>query len=95
MATISARPHDTSTRAIVAIIDAAVTWIGEQALLSQGPCVDVLLDLYDASHDEFVQWCIAERLSDIRYVNVVAGEEMRADLAIIGALTLPASPQGW
>jgi hypothetical protein len=90
MATISARHHDTRAATVAAIIDDAAFWIGGQTLLSQGRCVDVLLDLYDAVGDEFVQWCITERLSAIRFLNAVDGHEMRGDLAVIGALTLPA-----
>ncbi len=90
MATISARPHDTRASTVAAIINDALAWIGGQTLLSQGRCVDVLLDLYDAADDDFVQWCITERLSAIRFLNAVDGGEMRGDLAVIGALTLPA-----
>lgn len=92
MATMSARPHDTRPAAIAAIIDVATAWVDGQQFLSQPRCVDVLLDLYGASGDEFVQWCIAERLSDIRFLNAIDGDEMRSDLAVIAALTLPANP---
>lgn len=64
----------------------AMTWIGTQPFLSQARCVDVLLDLYRATPDEFVQWCIVERLRDIRFLNAVVGDDMRADLAAIVAL---------
>ena len=92
MATMNARTHDTRHATVAAIIDAASAWIDGQQFLSQTRCVDVLLDLYGACGDEFVQWCIAERLSNIRFLSAIDGDEMRSDVAAIAALTLPANP---
>ena len=71
---------------ISAIADAAMAWIGDQVLLSQGRCVDVLLDLHLATDDLAVRWTIEDRLSEIRFVGAVRADEMRTDLAAIVAL---------
>ena len=86
MTTITTDRPGTGGASLAAILDRALTWATGQELLSQGPCVDILLDLYRASDDEFVQWCIAERLRDIRFLHSIDAGEMQADLAIIAAL---------
>jgi hypothetical protein len=70
----------TDHQEIIEIAETALGWIGDQALLSQGHCVNVLLDLYTASEDYSVKWAIAERLDEIRFLNAVQGDDMRADL---------------
>jgi len=57
--------------------------IGDQVLLSQGHCVNVLLDLYTATDDYSLRWAIAERLDDIRFLNAVDADDLRADLCAI------------
>jgi hypothetical protein len=70
---------------VIEIAEAALVWIDDQTLLSQGHCVNVLLDLYCATDDFALRWAIAERLSDIRFLNAVDADDMRADLtAIVG-----------
>ena len=92
MTTITTQRPPATGASIAAIIQDAVAWVGGQALLSQGRCVDVLLDLSRASHDEFLEWLIAERLRDIRFLHAVDGDEMRADLAVVAALVLERLP---
>jgi hypothetical protein len=55
-----------------------------QVLLTQGRCVDVLLDLYLVADDE-LRWSIAERLRDIRHLRAVDGGEMRDALRSLAA----------
>lgn len=94
MTTLTTRRPETRGDCVAGIIAAATAWVKEQEMLTQGRCVDVLLDLYGATADEFVQWCIAERLRDIRFLHAVDGDEMRSDLAIIGALTFVGEQPG-
>jgi hypothetical protein len=68
------------------IVQAASAWASDQLLLSQGRCVDVLLDLYLATDDVGLRWSIADRLDEIRFLNAVSASEFRADLAAIGAI---------
>ncbi len=68
------------------IAEAALCWIGDQALLTQGHCVNVFLDLYSATDDSSLRWAIAERLNEIRFLNAVAADDMRADLTAIVAI---------
>lgn len=73
----------TMTEHLTQIIDAALNSISDQAYLTQSRCVDVLLDLFQATNDPFTRWSIADRLSDIRFVGTVPGNVMRASLAAI------------
>jgi hypothetical protein len=56
------------------------TWIGDQIMLPQSHCVDVLLDLPLGAHDPTVKSTIEDRLRDIRFVSMVEADEIRADL---------------
>ena len=60
--------------------------IGDQVLLSQGRCVDVLLDLYCATDDVGLRWSIADRLREISHFTAVLAEDIRADLEAIIAI---------
>ena len=64
----------------------AIDAIGDQVLLSQGRCVDVLLDLYCATDDVGLRWSIADRLRDISHLTAVLAEDIRADLEAIIAI---------
>ena len=64
----------------------ALEAIGDQVLLSQGRCVDVLLDLYCATDDIGLRWSIAERLHEISHLTAVLAEDIRADLEAIIAI---------
>ncbi len=78
-------PTMTDHQHVIDIAEAALCWIGDQTLLTQGHCVNVFLDLYCATDDFALRWAIAERLSDIRFLNAVEAEDMCADLtAIVG-----------
>ena len=76
----------TDHRQAIDIAEAALCWIGDQTLLTQGHCVNVFLDLYCATEDLSLRWAIAERLSDIRFVNAVEAADLRADLTAIVAI---------
>jgi hypothetical protein len=75
-----------SVTAVDNILQAASAWASDQLLLSQGRCVDVLLDLYLATEDVGLRWSIADRLDEIRFLNAVDASEFRADLAAIAAI---------
>jgi hypothetical protein len=77
MLTMTAHQHTTE------IVETALNWIGDQAYLTPSRCVDVFLDLFQATKDPFTRWSIADRLSDIRFIGVVPGDVMRASLAAI------------
>ena len=73
----------TKNQEVIDLATDVLEWIGDQVLLSQGHCVNVFLDLYTATDDYSLRWAIAERLDDIRFVNVVEADDMRADLCAI------------
>ena len=79
-------PTMTDHQEIIDIAETALTWIGDQALLSQGHCVNMFLGLYCATEDFSIRWAIAERLNEIRFLSAVEGEDMRADLTAIIAI---------
>jgi hypothetical protein len=68
---------------VIAVADEAEAWIGDQVVLSQRRCVDVLLDLYCVSEDPVVRLYVTARLREIRLLHGVRAEDMRAALAAI------------
>ena len=68
------------------IAQLALDAIGDQVLLSQGHCVDVLLDLYCATDDIGLRWSIADRLTELSHLAAVPAPEIRADLEAIIAI---------
>jgi hypothetical protein len=83
-------PTTTEHQQMTKIVDVALTSIGDQAYLTQSRCVDVLLDLFQATNDPFTRWSIADRLSDIRFIGTVPGDVMRSSLAAIVEITAAA-----
>ena len=85
----SAVPSITSINAegIAAIVDAALADTAGQVLLSQGRCVDLLLDLFNVTSEPSIQVLIGERLEDIRHLRAVLAEEFRADLYAVAAIS--------
>ena len=73
----------TDHQQIIDNAEAALERVGDQALLSQGHCVNVLLDLYSATEDFAIRWAIADRLNEIRFLSAVEGDDIRADLTTI------------
>ena len=69
--TTTIAPAGHTTTAVDDIVQAASAWASDQLLLSQGRCVDVLLDLYLATDDVGLRWSIADRLDEIRFLNAV------------------------
>ncbi len=90
-------PATTDHQQTIDIAETALAWIGDQALLTQGHCVNVFLDLYCATDDFSLRWAIAERLNEIRFLNAVAADDMCADLTAIVAIarTQPRSDLEW
>jgi len=76
-------PTTTEHQHITEIVDTALAWIKDQAFLTQSRCVDVFLDLFQATTDPFTRWSIADRLTEIRFLRTVRGDTMRAALAAI------------
>ena len=84
----------TNHQQIINIAEAALARVGDQVLLSQGHCVNVLLDLYPATEDFAIRWAIADRLNEIRFLSAVEGDDIRADLtAIIELASADAPPE--
>ena len=71
---------------IAGIVDAVLAGIAGQVLLSQGRCVDVLLDLFNVTTEPTIQVLIGERLDDIRHLRAVEADEFRADLYAVAAI---------
>jgi hypothetical protein len=71
---------------IADIVDAALAATVGQTLLSQGRCVDVLLDLFNVTTEPSIQVLIGERLKDIRHLRAVEADEFRADLYAVAAI---------
>jgi hypothetical protein len=81
--TTTTKTNTSTNEAIRGIADRALAWIGDQILLTQGHCVDVLLDLLLATDDPSVRDTIEGRLSDIRFMSMVEADELRADLEAV------------
>jgi hypothetical protein len=83
-----AAPSVTSINAagIARLVDTALAAIDGQMLLSQGRCVDVLLDLFNVTTEPSIQVLIGERLDDIRHLRAVEADEFRADLYAVAAI---------
>ena len=84
----------TNATQIMRIARPAIEAIGDQLLLSQGRCVDVLLDLYCATDDVGLRWSIADRLSEISHLSAVLAVDIRADLEAIMAIAETSSAIG-
>jgi len=76
-------PTTTAHQEVIDIAETALCRLGDGALLSQGHCVNVFLDMYCATDDFSIRWAIAERLDEIRFVSAVEGDDMRADLTAV------------
>ena len=71
---------------LLAQIDHALAQIGDQQLLSQGRCVDQLLDLFTSTEDPVVRAAIGAVLDEIRLVTAVRARDMRSDLLLLAAI---------
>ena len=69
------------------IADHTMASIADQLLLPQSHYIDVLLDLLVVAPSPIVRSAIADRLSEVRFVSMVATEEVRADLYGIVAIS--------
>ena len=72
---------------IADIVDAVLADIDGQLLLSQGRCVNVMLDLFNVTTEPSIQALIGERLDDIRHLRAVEADEFRADLYAVAAIS--------
>jgi hypothetical protein len=57
-----------------------------QLLLSQGRCVDHLLDLYNATDNLTLREVISDVIDDIRHLSTVRADEMRSNLVMLAAV---------
>ena len=71
---------------IAAVVSHATDRLGDQVLVPQARCVDILLDLYLATDDIGLQWSIAERINDLKGRKTVRVDDLRADLDAIVAI---------
>ena len=69
------------------IADLAMTANTDQLLVSQRQYVDVLLDLRSVALSPVLRSTIDERLRDIRFVTMIDGSEVSADLEAIVAIS--------
>ena len=83
MTTTLTYQHDT----LVDQFEAAFAEIDGQVYMSQGRCVDILLDLYCATGDDVLRRVISDGLNEIRCVNLVRGVDLRACLLLVAALS--------
>jgi hypothetical protein len=69
------------------IADHTMATIADQLLLPQSHYIDVLLDLLVVAPSPIVRSAIADRLNEVRFVSMVATDEVRADLYGIVAIS--------
>lgn len=70
-----------------AIADHTMASIADQLLLPQTHYIDVLLDLLVVANSPIVRSAIADRLDEVRFVSMIATDEVRADLYGIVAIS--------
>ena len=75
----------TETDGLVGLLDAVLTEVAGQQLISQSRCVDWLLDLFNLTEVAGLRDVVAECLAEIRHLNVVRGKDMQAALLLISA----------
>ena len=85
MTTTLTHHHDT----LAEHFEAAFAELDGQVYISQGRCVDILLDLYCATGDDVLRRVISDGLNEIRHVNLVRCFDMRACLLLVTALSSP------
>jgi hypothetical protein len=84
-ATTTDRSLDTRP-AFAAHLDAAIEEIRGQVLLSQGRCVDHLLDLFNLTSDPVVRATVAFAIDDIRRVTAVRADELVDRLRLVAVV---------
>jgi hypothetical protein len=75
--------------ALAAQLGAAFAELAASDFISQGRCVDILLDLYCATEDDVLRRVISDGLDEIRHVKLVRCFDMRACLLLVTALSTP------
>jgi hypothetical protein len=71
---------------LTSVVLQATDRLGDQVLVPQARCVDILLDVYLATDDIGLKWSIAERINDLKGRKTVRVEDIRADLDAIVAI---------
>ena len=81
-----ATPVATSSSEFFAELDLAIQEIDDQLVVSQGRCVDRLLDLYNLNADPVVRAAITIAIDDVRRVSAVRADELVGALRLIGSV---------
>jgi hypothetical protein len=69
----------------VALLDAAFRDVDDQVLVTQGRCVDHLLDLFNATRNAILRRLIVRALENIRPLRVVRAEDIHTALCVLEA----------
>jgi hypothetical protein len=75
-----------TSSAFITQLDAAIADVQDQCLVSQGRCVDHLLDLYTMTTDPVVRAAVAFAIDDIRRLSAVRSAELVDALRLIAAV---------
>jgi hypothetical protein len=78
-------PNQTGS-AFMAQLDAAIAEVQGQCLVSQGRCVDHLLDLFNMTTDPVVRAAVSFAIDDIRKISAVRAAELVDALRLIAAV---------
>lgn len=70
----------TTVSEFTAVAEAALARVAGQTLISQGVCIDILLDLYIVTDDVGMRWSIGDRIEELRGREYLLEEDLRADL---------------
>jgi hypothetical protein len=71
---------DALTGALTALVDDVLVEVEGQLLLPKSRYVDLLLDMYNATPVATIRELIGERMNDVRHLNVVDVDDVRADM---------------
>jgi hypothetical protein len=80
-----ARGDATPSDHFVALLDAAFREVGDQVMVTQGRCVDHLLDLFNATRNVVLRRLIIKALESVRSLRVVRAEDIHTALCVVAA----------
>jgi hypothetical protein len=78
--TLPAPPTDALTDALTRLIDEALLEIDGQLLMPKSRYIDLLLDMYNSTSVETIRALVGERMNDVRHLNIVDVDDVRADM---------------
>jgi hypothetical protein len=83
---------DPLTGALTGLVDDVLIEVDGQLLLPKSRYVDLLLDMYNATPVATIRELIGERLNDVRHLNIVDVDDVRADMyALVATAAFEAS----